>query len=250
MIKQLSIDDFKNLENFTKLQKSFIAEDFVNQLNGTVNLTIKSVVKEDFYITLQFPDEYSETGHIISTKIEKHYFYKDYLTIEIPELSKRYEKQITDIITKYYLADSKERRNYVLEQRYNLNKLHSQLDDFSFMEINLFEGLKLEVTKALEFIYDDSLVEKEISRMGKIVVSLPEIDLINIMMKLADEGFIKVYNDVELANIIENNFYIFGGKDIENKPLKNCYKKINGFRKGSKPNYKSLERIRNLFNNI
>lgn len=250
MMKKLSIDDFKNLDNFTKLQKNFMSEDFVIHLTGSVNFPIKALVKEDFYITFQSIDEISEEGHIISTKIEKYYFYKDYLTIEIPELSKRYEEQITDTITKYYLADSKERRNYVFEQRHNLNKLYRQVDDFSFINNNLFESLKSEITKALEFIYDDSLVDKEISRMGKIVVNVPEIDLINIMMKLADEGFIKVYNDVELANIIENNFYIFEGKDIENKPIKNCYKKINGFRNKTKPNYKSLDRIRELFSKI
>src|SRR5690606_4304287 len=196
--------DFSSIENYRKLQNRYILRCYSNSL-GESPATPKDY-KEDFSILVQYvTDDYNGNVHEIGmfTAYKDVYFIADYLKTEIPKLAERYEKQITESINRYYLADAKERRNYILERRHYLNKLYAQLDDFSFIGEELFGILKTETIKALEYIYDDALVEKEISKMGKIVVHLPEIDFINIMMELADNNFIRVYNDVELANIIE-----------------------------------------------
>src|SRR5690606_25098715 len=244
----VSMEDFNNYESFRKLQTRFIDKCYSRSYGDTP--TLPEDYRNDFRIILQtvrddFDGNWEEVGLQMVQK--DFYFIADYLNAEIPKLSERYINQVKDNISKYYLADEKERKNYILLQRHQINNLYENIEDYNFIGEELLQKLKSEIIKALEFIYDDSLVEEELTNLGKIPINMPEIDFINVMMQLADNSFIKVYNDVELANIIQNKFTIYKGKDQENKPIKNCYKKINGYRNGSKPNYKSLERIRELF---
>lgn len=249
--REVSLNDFLSIDNFKNLRLKYLSKCFDRDCEYSTNYTDNH--QEDFFILQAFDDVIYD----IKTRFGTHrlryknlYFIKDYLKIQIPYAAEVYKGEIAHKVARHYLADKKERINFITYQKHLLNKLYEGVEIYSFLGEELLEVLRTQILKTLEFINEDSHLEEQVTNLGKIPISLPEIDFINIMIALADQGFIKTYNDVDLASIIENNFTIYKGKEQGKKAIKNCYRKINGYRNGSKPNNKSLERIRELMSKI
>lgn len=249
--REVSLKIFFSLETFKEFRRKYMMRCFFFDFDYPV--FEPEDYREDFVIHKQRPKkEFNPKIHHLNEYLEiySEYFIKDYLKEQIPYAAEVYKGEIAHKVARHYLADKKERINFITYQKHLLNKLYEGVEIYSFLGEELLEVLRTQILKTLEFINEDSHLEEQVTNLGKIPINLPEIDFINIMIALADQGFIKTYNDVDLASIIENNFTIYKGKEEGKKAIKNCYRKINGYRNGSKPNNKSLERIRELMSNI
>lgn len=228
MIK-LTINEFKNLDNFIKLQQKFNCEHFLyKEHEEFIPYPKAELIEEEFYIEIQIPEEFSEDGYLISTTREKLYFYRDFLTNQIKYLAEDYIHDFHNKIRRELeeiefsilgeRAESKEekRKLTLLQQKVNksidntifeIKAIIQNIGDFKFLPTDLFNLLNIQFTDILKAISDPQLKSNKAFHIGKLCFdNFTSFDVAVLFYYLREQGVFKYENQANLARFIENNF--------------------------------------------
>ena len=250
MTIKLTINNFKSLEDFAKLQQNFSCEDYNYKMYSEVFSKPKlELIKEDFYISCQVADEFSDDGKLISTKIEHLYFFKDFLNKRLQYLSEDFIWEFHNEIRKQLIDNPQIRKRIVYGKRIEFDAIYKNIKQFSFLPLNLYNTLLNQIELIRGAINSDELENDKTYAIGKIKLKDYNVtDLAVLFNHLRAEKFIHHHSDVDLGRLLENFFC--SEKEGELVGLNGMGKNINNLKNGNKGNDKSKERIYQLFKNI
>lgn len=241
------IEYFKNHDEFIKLQLHFLKQDYVYQ-SGPEYFTIEKVLnKEDFFIEKEFivPDPKDQYSYL--TEYIKEYFYKDYLPNIISKLSEDYLEGFYDYIREDYIDNQKERRKFLIEQRKYVESYYENLNQFSFLDNNLINALKIQIIEIQKVLNSPVLYNDKLLKGDKLsLIGWNETDLVTFFNFLRAQKVIDFLSDVELGRFLERNFCV-ENQDGQVMTLDSLNKRLNDLKNVNKLNDRSEKRLSDLF---
>jgi len=184
------IDYFKNKQTYLKLQNYFSSKDFYNGMTNTV-VNDTEIIKEDFSISEQ-RGIYNEDSILVDTEMIPRYFQKDYLSLKVKEIYQDFSSQVEYSIRRNYLGEIKERKNYILFLRSEINEILENIEQFNFLIPEVYESLFDQISKCSTLINDNKFLEANIFDIGKIKVKMNKYDFITLMMALRKNDLIEI----------------------------------------------------------
>ena len=164
----LTIYDFRDIESFQKLQRDFLEQDY-NYLQDFPYPKIN--YKEDFYI--EYPEPYtiqSGRNYIDSYTTERYYFYKNYLKPALKSLSSDYIVEFYSELREDYIDDAKQRKNHILKQRTEVRNIFDNLNQFDFLEKEIYNELYAQLFEIERVVSNDALTNEKEYKIDKIAL--------------------------------------------------------------------------------
>lgn len=250
-MKDFLIDYFKDTDSFITLQRDFQKQDYHYDMDSGFDPGFdKNLIKEEFSISKRIYTAYEEDPYNTSFKIEKYFFYKDFLPTTINKISSNYLEDFYNYIREDLLEDQKKRRKFLNEQKKSITNTYDKLSQFDFIGSANFNELKAQIIEIEKAVYSPTLHNDKYLKVDKLsLIGWKEQDLLMFFNFLRKEKIISSsVTDADLGLFLERNFCV--EKDDEVTSLENLNKKLHDFTSGIKKTYKTEVRLKRLFNKL
>lgn len=247
---QVTVSDFKSLENFALLQHRFRCETFLyKEYSDIIPKPEIELFKDDFFIEIQVPDEFTPEGILVSTMMKKVYFYQDFLAKRVGFLAQDYLNNLYKDIRSGIVDIPRVRKQFLYNSRVEINSILESSSCFDFLPLNLYNQI-LEQLELLRGALESTELENDKTfAIGKIKIKhLKPSDLALLFHVLRTENAIEYYSDTELGSLLA--MFFCSVEDENPIELRNLGKVLNNLKNDNAGSNKSIKRLTEIFKDI